>query len=642
MRPDGLLERVDYAQVSTDDGDQFHMLGTPPRGQQGAGGGGDCALATGVTPNGRGNYQYAYAGLGALTGFTTSTSPNNGHSLATAGADATGGITTQGVLADRQWMTFIDDHTVLLSWNQQEPRNVVVQKSTDGGLTYSPVASIAAPNRSSPGPMRFIAAQNVVYMPWTKGEQVNLAVSRDGGTTWTDCKVASGDTVKGGTAGFAVADHDSAGNVYVVWADSSDYHTWLATLAADKLAGCNEPVADGRGDSTTASRPSTPASRRRCRSTATPSARRSSRGSPQAARRAASPSRSTARPSDGDPNTGDVQGRVERLRQPVAERARRGAHVQPGQATTHPFHYDSICLNGLGCDLAAPAGDRTLADFFAIGYNPANGRLSVVFDRDNKKPDEAPGHVATPMVFYADRRAVERRRHGHRRGRAVVRTSSTDPTGDALSSYSLTAPAVAPPDPPTKNEAAADFTRARSGPDAATGGFTVTLKVADLSTAALTQALADTGGQSLQWVWRFTNGYQDAAASAAGTRPPAGRSATTATPPAARRATARRTRRARSASSTRRRAADPGRVDQAAGTITLIVPKTVLRQLSGSRRGGPAARVGGRERRRASTTAPRSRSRTRPRRRRRSSRSSTRSTTRRRWTSCCRRRRQGR
>src|SRR5260221_2118824 len=229
--PTGFSAAADYAQVSTDGGDQFHILGTQPRGQQGAGGGGDCALATGASPNGLGNYQYAYAGLGALSGFTTSTSPNNGHGLATAGADANGGITSNGVLADRQWMTFTDDHTVLLSWNQQQPRNVVVQKSTDGGLTYSPLTSIAAPNPEFPGPLRYIKSQNIVYMPWTKGEEVNLAVSRDGGTTWTDCKVAGGNTVTGGTAGFAVADHHSAGKTYVVWADSSDYHTWFSVPA---------------------------------------------------------------------------------------------------------------------------------------------------------------------------------------------------------------------------------------------------------------------------------------------------------------------------------------------------------------------------------------------------------------------------
>jgi len=66
------------------------------------------------------------------------------------------------------------------------------------------------------------------------------------------------------------------------------------------------------------------------------------------------------------------------------------------KATTHPFHYDSICLNGLACDTTNP-GDRSLADFFAIDYNPLSQKLLVVFDRGEKKPDEAAGHVATPM-----------------------------------------------------------------------------------------------------------------------------------------------------------------------------------------------------------------------------------------------------
>ena len=62
--PTGFSNAADYAQVSTDGGDQYHLLGTPPRGQQGLGGGGDCGLATGISKNSQGNYQYAYSGLG--------------------------------------------------------------------------------------------------------------------------------------------------------------------------------------------------------------------------------------------------------------------------------------------------------------------------------------------------------------------------------------------------------------------------------------------------------------------------------------------------------------------------------------------------------------------------------------------------
>src|SRR3954451_18700511 len=395
--PTGFSSGADYAQVSTDGGDQFHMLGTPPRGQQGAGGGGDCALATGVTPNASGNYQYAYAGLGALSGFTTSTSHNNGHSLATAGADANGGITSNGVLADRQWMTFTDDHTVLLSWNQQEPRNVVVQKSTDGGLTYSPLTSIAAPDAEFPGPMRFIKSTNTVYMPWTKGEQVNLAVSHDGGDTWSDCKVASGATVTGGTAGFAVADHDSAGNIYVVWADSSDYHTWLSVLPAAQIAACNQPVddvantADGQPTVDAGFPVPVQVDRDDVRTTVFPWV--AAGGAP---RRVAVTYYGTT--SDGDPNSGDFKGAWNVYVDQSLNALDSTRTFGQVQATTHPFHYDSICLNGLNCDIAVPKGDRGLADFFAIGYDPSSGRLAIVFDRDNKTPDEPLGHVATPMV----------------------------------------------------------------------------------------------------------------------------------------------------------------------------------------------------------------------------------------------------
>jgi hypothetical protein len=579
--PTGFSAAADYAQVSTDGGDQFHILGTQPRGQQGAGGGGDCALATGASPNALGNYQYAYAGLGALSGFTTSTSPNNGHSLATAGADANGGITSNGVLADRQWMTFTDDHTVLLSWNQQQPRNVVVQRSTDGGLTYSPLTSIAAPNPEFPGPMRFIKSQNIVYMPWTKGEQVNLAVSRDGGTTWTDCKVASGDTVKGGTAGFAVADHDSAGNIYVVWADSSDYHTWLSVLTADKLAACNQSTdavsATADGEPTADPGFSTPlqVDRDGVRTTVFPWV--AAGGAPG---RVAVAFYGTT--SDGDPNSGDFKAAWNVYVNQSLNALDATRTVSQVQATTHPFHYDSICLNGLGCDLAVPPGDRTLADFFAIGYDPSSGRLSVVFNRDGKKPDEALGHVATPMVFSQIAGPSNNGSTIAVTGRAAVRSSSTDPMGDAQSNYSLTAPGAVPPDPPTKNEAAADFTSASIGPDAATGGFTVTLKVADLSSAALQQAVLDTGGQSLLWVWRFANGYQDSAASARW-NPLTGftfgwNDYTLGGSPCVSDTSA------QGEKCVVYPGSQPltGKVDQATGTITLTVPRSYLRQLSGT------------------------------------------------------------
>jgi hypothetical protein len=213
-----------------------------------------------------------------------------------------------------------------------------------------------------------------------------------------------------------------------------------------------------------------------------------------------------------------------------------------------------------------------------------SGRLSVVFNRDGKKPDEALGHIGTPMVFSQIAGPANSGSTIAVANHATVRTSSADPTGDAQSNYSLTAPGAVPPDPPTKNEAAADLTSASVGPDAATGGFTVTLKVANLSSPALQQALVDTAGQSLLWVWRFANGYQDSAASArwnpvtgftfgwndytlgaapcAGVTNAAGQSEKCVVFPGNQPLT--------------------GKVDQASGTITLTVPRSYLRQLSGT------------------------------------------------------------
>ena len=506
--PTGFSNAADYAQVSTDGGDQFHLLGTPPRGQQGAGGGGDCGTANGVTKNTQGNYQYAYTGLGPLTGFVTSTSPNNGHNLTTGGPFGNG-VTDEGGGADRQWMTFIDDHTVLLSYNQQEPRNVVVQRSTDGGLTYGPDAARAARNPRFPGPMRFDAAHNIVYFPWDRGgpdgDHINLSISQDGGLSWTDCLAA---VAPANAAGFVVADNDSAGNIYMAYGEAARFHTYLVTLTADKVRACDQSVTG-----TTALPDKNPGfsapvqvDRDAVRTTVFPWL--VAGGQPG---RVAVTFYGTE--SDGNPNSGDFKASwdvyVNQSLNALSTDPLNPPTFSQVKATTHPFHYDSICLNGLGCDLSVPAGDRSLADFFSIGYDPTSKKLMVVFDRGNKKPDESAGHVARPMVTTQIAGPSNGAGTIGPITRPVLRTDSTDPTGDALSAYSILAPA---PPPATKNEAAADFQDASVA--FVNGNLQITMKVADLSNAALNSALLDTGSQSLLWVFDFVNGFQASAASA--------------------------------------------------------------------------------------------------------------------------------
>jgi uncharacterized repeat protein (TIGR01451 family) len=512
--PTGFSNAADYAQVSTDHGDQFHMLGTPPRGQQSAGGGGDCGLAFGTTKNSRGNYQYAYTGLGPLTGFATSTSPNNGQSLATGGPFGNG-VTDEGGGADRQWMTFVDDHTVLLSYNQQQPRNVVVQRSTDGGLIYGPDAARAARSPRFPGPMRYIEPSatfpnGIVYFAWDRtgpdGDHVNLSISQDKGISWSDCVAA---VAPGTTTLFATADHDSAGNIYVVYGENLKFHTYLVTLTADKVTGCNQSVTASTALPTVNPGFSAPTQVDRDAVRSTVFQWVTAGGAPG---RVAVVFAGTE--TDGDPNSGNFKASWDIYANESVNALSTDSLNPPTfsqvKVTTHPFHYDSICINGLGCDLSVPPGDRSMADFLSVDSSPADGRLYVTWNRANKKPDEASGHVATPMV--ATQIGGPMLNGGSLTPtRPVVRSLSTDPTGDALSSYSITAPGIVPPDPPTTNERAGDF---ESVSVAFAGDLKITMKLNNLSQNSLQQALVDTGSQSLLWVFRFTNGYQDAAASA--------------------------------------------------------------------------------------------------------------------------------
>jgi hypothetical protein len=255
-------------------------------------------------------------------------------------------------------------------------------------------------------------------------------------------------------------------------------------LTADKLAACNQSIAavsaTADGEPTVDAGFSTPiqVDRDRVRTTVFPWV--AAGGAP--GRVAVAFYGATA---DGDPNSGDFKAAWNVYVNQSVNALDATRTVSQVQATTHPFHYDSICLNGLGCDLAVPPGDRTLASI---------------------------------------------------------------------------------------------------GPDATTGGFTVTLKVANLSSTALQQALVDTAGQSLLWVWRFANGYQDSAASARW-NPVTGFSFgwndyTLGGAPCA---TATGT-----GAASEKCVVFPGnqpltgKVDQASGTITLTVPRSYLRQLSGA------------------------------------------------------------
>ena len=510
--PTGFTSASDYAQVSTDGGDQFHLLGTPPRGQQAVGGGGDCAINLAKDKNPQGNYQYAYAGLDALNGFTTTTSADNGHTLINAGPQGNG-LTNTGVLTDRQWNVFTDPKTVLLSYNQQVPRNIVVQKSTNGGLIYGPVTAIGGASPDFPGPMRTLPSQfnvsghRVVFFAWTKGSNVNLSVSYDNGGSFVDCVAA---VAPGGpSTNFATADADGAGNIYLAYAEKDTFHTYLVTLPHSSLANCNQLIGN---NPVTAAAPkndpqavgfSTPlqVDRGNVRTTVFPWV--AAEGAPGHVAVAFYGTQT-----DGNPNLGTFKASWNVYVNESLNALSLGRTFSQVTATTHPMHYDSICLNGLGCDLSQPPGDRSLADFFAVKYNPSSHRLQVVYDNDAKIPGEAAGHVASPMVVTQIGGPSLSGGTVSGGNSPVLRQSSTDPTGDALAMYSNLFVTPTP-----TNEPASDLVSTAIGPRTG-GGFTVTMNVASLSPTDLAKVLADTHSQSLLYVLRFANGFQPSAVTA--------------------------------------------------------------------------------------------------------------------------------
>jgi hypothetical protein len=513
--PTGFSSANDYAQVSTDGGDQFHLLGTPPRGQLGTvEAGGDCALAVGQQPNGtktngKDNYTLAYAGLGPLTNFSTATSRDTGRSLATSALSES----VPGV--DRQWIAFSDASTAYLNYNQ-ELLNKVVQKSTDGGLTYGPVGVVAADEGGRIGQIRVIpksitgTGQDFVYFPYSVGTKVKIALSQDSGATFSQCVAV--DAGISPDAGFVTADHDDQGNVYVTYTEKGGGRdTYLVSIPFARFKGCKGTGTSAANVTNPGFSPKLRLNRGGIETTVMPWLAAS--GEPGKVAVAFYGTREV-----GDPDSGTFKASWNVYVAQVLNALDPTPSVAQVQASTHPFHYDSICLNGLGCTVSG--GDRSLVDYFTIDYNRGTGALSIVYSQAGKRPGDPAGVLSTPAVVTQIGGPSNGGGMVHRPDRAPLRSTSSDPVGDAISNYSLATPAVAQPNPRAANVDALDLTDRNNAPAVSVsprlgGGMTVTMRYKDLSNAALQTALTSTTAGtpgSLVYIFRFFNGYRPAAA----------------------------------------------------------------------------------------------------------------------------------
>lgn len=565
---------ADYAQASLDGGDQFNRLGDPTTGRMGLLGGGDCAMATGLEKNAQGNYQLAYSGLSDLAEFTVSTSPDKGQTLTNVPFSSTAPV------ADRQWLAFTDALNVFHMY-KNEQTFAVVHQSTDGGLSYGPPKPVS-PNPAHVGPIRSMSkdenpAHNgkaALYFPWASGTTVAMAISLDAGATWNNCSVTKAQGAPDSL--FPVMDHDVKGNLYLGYTDQADYNAYLVVVPAGELSKCDGGSGPAAVITTMLhSLPRVQMNRDRAVTTIMPWV--AAGGVP--GRVAVSFYGST------------VHGRVDDATQPhvwdvYVSQTLNALDPSPAvaqvKATTHPLHYDQICVVGTLC---ASGGDRSLSDFFSIVYNKANGELDLVFDRSGKKPGDG-AKSSGPVTATAFARQISGPSNGGgavaSNGRQVLRQSSIDPVGDAYGGFSNLVVAQARTQVPAMDLTSVSVGTAldlKSGLPLAGGGFTVTLQMKDLSPAALSSALSQSKGQSLVWMFYYWDGFTPHAIAASwdGSTFAFGTSGATqagncATPSAATVALG--------CDQYSLDTAIDGKVDPAAGTIQLTLPLSMLASLA--------------------------------------------------------------
>lgn len=496
--PTGFSQNQDYAFMSLDGGDQYNPVGLYPRGQFSVGGGGDCAFATAPERNAQGFFTFSYTGLGGLVTFTTATSPDRGATLLVGNSTPLPGT-------DRQWNVFTDADTVFHTYNRIGVQGGLnVQRSDDGGLTYGR-ETLVSPSPGGQGQIRALpAALNpaanglpALYYPWSQGSALRLAVSLDEGETWNNCTVleAFGNTANK----FPAADHDLAGNLYFAYTESGSWDTFASTLPNAELLNCTGGI---NGANTVTLAASTPiqVNRDTVDSTAFPWIVAS--GQPGRVAVAYYGSEIEGAPDDLMlPHVWNVY-----VSQSLNALDGEAADYYQVKASSYPMHYDQICQNGLGC---VAGGDRSLVDFFAIDHNPVNDELLITYNWAYKRPGDLAGQFTSTMVVRQVAGPGQLGSTVDNPARKALRQATADPAGDAYSDFSNLFVTGT-----RGNVPAMDVHHVEVLPPVRGDGFTVRMQLADLSDAALRDALRTLPAQSLLWIFYYVDGYRYHAASA--------------------------------------------------------------------------------------------------------------------------------
>ena len=342
----GASNGTDHASVSLDGGKTFRTLGVPPTGTLGtAQGGGDCALATSPVKNSQGDYTLAYAGLGPLTNFSTASSMDGGRSFSASPTQHQAGHHCRC----RPAMARVRGRQDRLLQLQLVPRSggQIVQKSVDGGLTYDSPAVVAATDGDArPDPSRAAGAHRpgspIVYFPYDNGNKVKLALSNDGGHDLQPVRRCR-------RAGFADCRFPRrrprrVGNIYVTWAEKGGGRDiyFSALRAESRRAAAAAPAAPNNPGS-----PGEPVRVNRGGIETTVMPWIAAGGGPGRMAIAFYGTKTV-----GDPDSGAFKASGTCTSTQTLNAFAQTPTFDQTKVTTHPFHYDSICLGGLGCDIA--------------------------------------------------------------------------------------------------------------------------------------------------------------------------------------------------------------------------------------------------------------------------------------------------
>jgi hypothetical protein len=361
---------------SLDAGRHYTQLASPDSGSQTnstgfAPGGGDTDLAIAPFKNSAGSYNVYVASL-SLANVDVSTSQDNGAtwSLNPIGATISGD--------DREWIAAGGVSKVCMSYHDAVTFNIDVNCSTDAGTTFTQLSEAIdtnhtyAINANETGNLTIDTSKtspyrNTIYQTFSAvnstAEQttcvstgpcnyrdVFVAVSTDGGKTFTDRLVHRGSTTASYGHQFVNVAVDNAGNVYSIYSDDHNIYMshstdrgvkWSAPLKVNTIATAIFPwavaLAPGKIDVVYYGSPYYHAG-------TTP---------------------------DNYPAT--AQWKVYLAQDMTANKG--GGFTQVG--VTAPVHFGGVCESGVTCQ-----GNRDLYDDFGVAVNPHTGLASIVYSDD--------------------------------------------------------------------------------------------------------------------------------------------------------------------------------------------------------------------------------------------------------------------